>query len=75
MKTAKLFTTGRSQAVRLPKDYRFSGKDVFIKKLNGIVMLIPKDDPWASLVRSLDDFSNDFLENRDQQEYQSRELL
>jgi antitoxin VapB len=45
VKTARLFINGRSQAVRLPKDCRFSGTDVYVKKFQGVVMLIPKDDP------------------------------
>ncbi|GAH80227.1 unnamed protein product, partial [marine sediment metagenome] len=50
MNTAKIFINGRSQAVRLPKKYRFQGKDVYIKKLDDMVILIPKNNPWASLV-------------------------
>ncbi|MYF92705.1 MAG: AbrB/MazE/SpoVT family DNA-binding domain-containing protein, partial [Gemmatimonadetes bacterium] len=53
MQTAKLFNVGRSQAVRLPKEFRFSGDDVYIKKYQGIVMLLPKESPWTSLVDSL----------------------
>lgn len=75
MKTARLFLNGRSQAVRLPKECQFSGTDVYIKKIHGIVMLIPKDDPWASLVSSLDDFTEDFMKTRIQPEMQSRDIL
>jgi len=75
MKTARLFINGRSQAVRLPKDCRFSGSDVYVKKLQGMVMLIPKDDPWASLVNSLEQFTDDFMITREQPEQQSREKL
>jgi len=75
MKTARLFVNGHSQAVRLPKDCRFSGSDVYIKKLHGVVVLIPKDDPWASLVNSLDHFSDDFMITREQPEHQPREEL
>ncbi len=75
MKTARLFINGRSQAVRLPKDCRFLGSDVYIKKLNGIVLLIPKDDPWASLIDSLDNFSDDFMTDREQPELLSREPM
>jgi antitoxin VapB len=64
MKTARIFSNGRSQAVRLPKEYRFDSDDVFIKKFDNIVMLIPKKDPWASLMNSLDKFSDDYLESR-----------
>lgn len=47
MQTAKIFTNGRSQAIRLPKEFRFSDDDVYINKIGEIVVLIPKDDPWS----------------------------
>ncbi len=75
MKTAKLFTNGRSQAVRLPKECRFSGDDVYIKKFENMVILLPKDDPWSSLIDSLDQFSDDFMEDRNQPAEQVREEL
>jgi antitoxin VapB len=73
MQTAKIFINGRSQAVRLPKDFRFAGKDVFIKKIGNIVVLLPKDDPWSSLVNSLDQFTDDFMVSRDQPNQNSRD--
>ena len=73
MQTAKVFKNGRSQAVRLPKDYRFPGNDVFIKKIGRIVVLLPKDDPWSPFVDSLDQFTDDFLDHRDQPQQDSRE--
>lgn len=75
MKTAKLFQNGSSQAVRLPKEYQFSGTDVYIKKFDNIVMLIPKDGAWSSMINSLDQFTDDFLDGRHQPEMQSRETL
>ena len=75
MQSAKIFINGRSQAVRLPKEFRFSGNDVFIRKIGKIVILIPKDDPWASLANSLDQFTDDFMETRDQPAQDSRETL
>ena len=75
MQTAKLFTNGRSQAVRLPKECRFTGDDVYIKKYQGIVMLLPKDSPWASLVESLGHFSSDFMDRREQPDEQHRKPL
>ena len=75
MQTAKIFLNGRSQAVRLPKEFRFSGNDVFIKKIGNIVILVPKDDPWASLANSLDQFTDDYMETRDQPPEDSRESL
>ncbi len=75
MQTAKLFLNGRSQAVRLPKDCRFTGEDVFIKKIGKMVVLLPKDDPWSSLVNSLDQFTDDFMNDREQPDQGSRESL
>ena len=43
MMTAKLFENGRSQAVRLPKEYRFNGDEVAINKVGDIVILMPKE--------------------------------
>ena len=75
MKTARLFTNGRSQAVRLPMECRFTGTEVYIKKLNGMVILLPKDAPWKSLVDSLDHFSEDFMDTRQQPAQQERDGL
>lgn len=77
MDTAKLFQNGRSQAVRLPKEYSFSGKEVYIKKIDGVVILIPKDkDPWQPLFDSLNKFSNDFFDfKRDQGTFEKREPI
>ena len=44
MMTAKLFENGRSQAVRLPKEYRFSGDEVAINTVGDIVILMPNED-------------------------------
>ena len=43
MMTAKLFENGRSQAVRLPKEYRFNGDEVAINRSGDIVILMPKE--------------------------------
>jgi antitoxin VapB len=75
MQTAKIFTNGRSQAIRLPKEFRFSGDDVYINKIGKIVVLIPKDDPWSVLSNSLEQFSDDFMEDRKQPPQNSREEL
>ena len=75
MKTAKLFKNGRSQAVRLPKDCRFGGPEVYVKKFDHMVILFSKDDPWAPLIDSLDQFSDDFIAERNQPSQQAREDL
>ena len=63
MDTAKLFKNGQSQAVRLPKAYRFEGKQVYIKKVGNAVMLIPYDDPWKLMEESLGKFTGDLFPN------------
>jgi antitoxin VapB len=73
MKTAKLFFSGGSQAIRLPKEYRFDESDVFIKKYDNLIIVFPKNDPWASLINSLEKFSADFMEDRNQPAQQKRE--
>ena len=76
MKTAKLFLNGRSQAVRLPKEFRFEGSEVYIKRLGKMVVLLPRDDPWAPLIESLDMFSDDFMAEHNQPaEQQTRDSL
>ena len=77
MDTAKLFKNGRSQAVRLPKQYAFSGNEVYVTKVNGVVMLVPKGKgAWKPLLDSLGMFSEDFLkESRNQGSLEKRESL
>ena len=75
MRIAKLFQNGRSQAVRLPKEFRFRGTQVFIKKMGNTVVLIPAQDSWQTLFDSLGQFSEDFMASRDQPEQRGRERL
>lgn len=73
MDTAKVFQSGRSQAVRLPKEYRFADKQVFIKKVGNAVVLLPYEAGWQTLFDSLGQFSADFMASREQPEQQARE--
>ncbi len=75
MDTAKLFRTGKSQAVRLPKAYRFDGTKVFLKRIGNAVVLIPEQNSWDPLIESLGMFSDDFMLERDQPQIQHREAL
>jgi antitoxin VapB len=68
MDVAKLFKNGSSQAVRLPKAYAFSGDEVYVKRIKGVVMLIPKKgDLWKPFIDSLGKFSDDFMSARPDQ--------
>jgi antitoxin VapB len=51
MKTARLFRNGQSQAVRLPKEYRFNGDRVLIKKAGDAVILLPEKGSWLAPFR------------------------
>lgn len=76
MEIAKIFLNGRSQAVRLPKDYRFSGDEVYVKKIGNIVMLYPKESVWETFLDGVNSFTDDFMaEGREQGESQEREAL
>jgi antitoxin VapB len=75
LKRARLFRNGRSQAVRLPKEFRFEGDFVYVKKSGNAVVLLPARGAWDPLIRSLDAFSADFLSERGQPPPQEREDL
>ena len=59
--TAKLFSNGGSQAVRLPRQYRFDDSEVLVKKIGEVVLLMPKNEKWSSLLMSLGMFTDDFM--------------
>jgi antitoxin VapB len=75
MDTAKLFRNGRSQAVRLPKEFAMPGDEVYVKRVDELVILIPKDaDLWRSFAHGLDQFTDDFMsDGRKQGAHQNRE--
>lgn len=76
MEKAKLFMNGRSQAVRLPKGFRFEGEEVYVKKVGDAVVLLPRGDSWRTLYESIGSFSDDFMAERAQPQTQdSREAL
>jgi antitoxin VapB len=73
--TAKLFTTGRSQAVRLPKAFRFEGKEVFIRKEGNRVILSEKPESWDDFFASSARVTEDFMAERVDLSPQKRELF
>ena len=73
MKTAKVFKSGNSQAVRIPKEYHLDCQEVEIRRRGGALILRPKRQSWASLVNSLAKFTDDFMtEGRRQPPVQDR---
>ncbi len=61
MQTARLFQNGRSQAVRLPKEFQFTGDEVFIQKHGNAVILVSREKQWEVFMEGLTSFSEDFM--------------
>ncbi len=73
---AKLFVNGRSQAVRLPKEYRFEGDEVRINRIGDMVILVPVHSRWDNFMKAIDGFSDDlFAQGRSEQTGDAREEL
>ena len=75
VKTAKLFINGRSQAVRLPKAFRFEGSEVYIRKEGDDVILSAKKPSWDEFFNAASMFGDDFLAEREDERPQERELF
>jgi antitoxin VapB len=77
--TAKLFITGRSQAVRLPREFRFQGTEVFIRRdsQTGEVVLSPKPASWQEFfeLANRTKMSADFMADRDYLPAEERSLF
>lgn len=63
METAKVFENGRSQAVRLPKKYRFTSDEVVVQRFGASLVLTPKDKIWDSFMNGINGFTDDFFED------------
>lgn len=61
MTVAKLFQNGGSQAVRLPKEYRFEGSEVLISRVGDVVVMVPRLAYWTTMLKSLEMFTDDFM--------------
>jgi len=73
METAKVFDSGNSQAIRIPKKFKLKGKEAYITKIGDAIVIFPMKQKWNSLIDSLDKFSDDFLVNRVQPELEIRD--
>ncbi|MBI4828534.1 MAG: antitoxin [Nitrospinae bacterium] len=74
-RTAKIFMSGNSQAVRLPKEYRFKADSVYVRKEGSTVMLIPAGGSWEAMENGLKKFPADFMRRRTQPPVQRRKGL
>ena len=72
MSSSTVFINNRSQAVRLPKEYRFAGTEVVVKHFGNGVLLLPVDDPWQTLHTALATFESDWVLTREQPPEQTR---
>ena len=75
MATAKLFKTGRSQAVRLPKEFRFEGKEVRIRRVGQGVLLEPMQADWEATFAAIDAIGVPFPERPEQPPMQERDPI
>lgn len=74
MTCTKVFTSGNSQAVRIPKEYHIDYSEILIKKIGTTIILYPKTRPWENLKKSLSEFTDDFMsEGRNQPELKIRD--
>jgi antitoxin VapB len=76
MLTTKVFRSGNSQAIRIPKEYQIEGEELYINKIGSAIIIFPKNDPWELFRKSLADFSDDyFVDGRNQPKMQNRKKI
>jgi antitoxin VapB len=63
MKTAKIFRSGNSQAVRIPKEFQLAGKEVEIERQGDGLLLRPRKKSWDTLTKSLTNFTQDYMKS------------
>ncbi|MCB9235825.1 MAG: AbrB/MazE/SpoVT family DNA-binding domain-containing protein [Bacteroidia bacterium] len=61
------------QAIRIPENFKIDDDRVYLKKVGNSIYIIPYHNPWQSLIESLDEFSDDFMDERDQGGEDSRD--
>ena len=74
MEKAKLIMNGGSQAVRLPKAFRFEGQEVYVKRMGKGVLLIPANDSWGMMREGIELFDGD-LEHVSEGSFEEREEI
>jgi antitoxin VapB len=75
MEKIQVLKQGDDQIVVIPKKFQMQGDEVYIKKIGSSIVLISQDHPWQLLFDSLDQFSEDFMETREQLPLESREAF
>jgi len=73
MLKTKVFKSGNSQAIRLPKEYQLNQKEVWLEKVNDTLVIRLKPANWQDWAKNLSAFSPDFMDQRNQPAIQDRE--
>ena len=63
------------QAIHIPKQMEINDDKVYLKKIGNALYVIPFHDPWQNMIESIDSFTTDFMDNREQPENQQRETF
>ena len=74
-KTIDIKTKRGFQAIRIPKQMQIDDDKVYLKKVGNAIYIIPYNKPWQNLFGSLDSFTSDFMDERDQPENRHREMF
>jgi len=61
------------QAIKIPKRMQIDDDKVYLKQVGNAIYIIPFHNPWQNLIESLDSFTSDFMDNREQSDNQQRE--
>jgi antitoxin VapB len=72
---AKIFMNGRSQAIRLPKEFRFECDEVYVKRVGADVVISSKKPTWDGFFNQKSAFAEDFMRNREDSKPQERDYF
>lgn len=76
MDTVSVTNDGCNQTISIPEGYRFNESELYINKIGGVIMLVPKNDPWTEVFKGLNMFTDDFMEDgRGNLHYENRVTL
>lgn len=75
VQTMKIKNDAGHQAIPIPDNFKLDGEEVYIKKIGNALYIIPISKPWQNLFDSLDSFTPDFMETRNEGQPQEREPL
>jgi antitoxin VapB len=68
-------TSNNFQDVKIPEKFKIDDNKVYMKKIGNVIYLIPYHDAWAGLIDATNDFSDDFMDERNQPKNQDRETF